>query len=292
MRSRLPLLLAVCLVLATVSGCVGQLPDDDAGAGVETTSQTTTATTDTNTSQRTPTTTFSDAKAHEVVNDIRAKQENISTYHAVEVEKRIYHLPNGSTYTRTKKVDRSERYADGTKLLRVEYLHPTRNRIIIENRTNTIAYESATNTYDVSDRRDGPAHYYISGVYEAKHEFEAAFDHDALTYHGKTHVLGHEVYVIEFDNPQKHTERASWYNSTFWIDAQTGALVKSKTNYPLPFDQTLDQIKNGFESGHQKSTNATVIHNGTVVSTYRDLAVNQKLTEGTFAPTKNATRED
>ncbi|EFW90292.1 hypothetical protein ZOD2009_19583 [Haladaptatus paucihalophilus DX253] len=278
MRSRIPVLLTVCLVLAAISGCVGQAPSNGAGSGSPT-----------KTTETTQTASFSDAKAHEVVDDIRAKQRNISTYHAVEVEKRTYHLSNGSTYSRTRKIDTTKKYVDGAMLQRREYFSP-RSRTVIENETSFITYDRANGTYRVGNRRSGgPKHYFISGIYEARNEFEAAFEDDSLSYRGTTTVLGHEVYVIEFDNP-KDPKNASWYTSKFWIDTESGALVKSKTDYPVPFERTLAELKNGRPTKGTTSDDGAVIKNATVVFTYENLSVNEDLPEGTFEPPENATR--
>lgn len=127
-------------------------------------------------------------------------------------------------------------------LQRREYF-PPRSFVSIQNETYSIHDNKTPNTFDVSPRRDSDVrHYFISGIYKACNEFEAALKDDSLSYHRKTEVMGHETHVIKFDNPQR-PENASWYESMFWLDTKTGALVK--TTYRLLLERSLEELKTG-----------------------------------------------
>lgn len=280
---RLAPILALCLVAATLGGCLAQPP---AGGTTDTTTAEPLETTNVTTE---PGTVSADARAREVVADIRAKQRNISTYRATEIERRVYHLSNGSTLSRERRIEYARKYANGTMLQRRVY--EGRPHVLIRNETHSVHYNRTANTYSVSPRRgSGVDSYFVSGIYEARDEFEAAFEDGSLSYKGRSTLLGHETHVIEFDNP-RDPGNVSWYRSTFWIDADSGALVRSETTYPAHFRRTVEEFRSGERSRGTPDEDAVTIENVTATFTYEDLAVNGELPEDAFRPPANATRE-
>ena len=287
---RLAPLLALCLVAATLGGCLARAP---AGGTTDATPAEPTATTNRTTERAStaePATVSADARAREVVADIRAKQRNVSTYRATEIERRVYHLSNGSALSRERRIEYTRKYADDAMLQRREY--ENRSYTYIENETHSIRYDRASNTYTMSPRHPSDVDsYFISGIYEARDEFEAAFEDGSLSYEGRSKVLGHETYVIEFDNP-RDPENAGWYRSKFWIDVESGALVRGETTYPAHFRRTVEEFRTGEREHGTPDEDAVVVENVTATFTYEDLAVNEELPENAFRPPANATREE
>jgi outer membrane lipoprotein-sorting protein len=241
-----------------------------------------------------------DNQTASVLDDIRTKQESITSYQATITETSVTQLSNGSELTRVQKWNVSVKYTENGVLTRVESWSPNSSEaksLRIHNATATIWYYPSEDEYHIEKETDkeiagSPAPARVEeGRYTLLEEpFETIKQENAIQYQGTEMVNGQEAHVIYLDGNPKGGNLAYYDAQTIWVDTETGLVLKQTAQKPRldsMQNMTVAEFRNPEANNPMNDSddgpNAVYIGDKTITRTYTNVSVND-VPNSTFDP--------